>query len=40
MSKERPLKLYGDFALNFLLIGMPFSSAAAMVKALKVDPAW
>ena len=35
-----PVKFIGDRALNCLLIGMPFSSAAAMVKALNVEPAW
>jgi hypothetical protein len=33
------VKLNGDFALNVLLIGMPFSNAAASVNSLKVDPA-
>ena len=34
----RPVKLRGDLALNFLLIGMPFSKAAS-VNSLKVEPA-
>ena len=40
VSKPLPPKFMLGFALNFFDSGMPFSSAAAAVNALKVEPAW